>query len=185
MRETRVSIRYAKSLIDLSLEKGILEKTYADMQLVLNVCKSNPDFSLMLRSPIIKTDKKLSILKEIFKGKLTPIAETFIEIIARKKREYYLETIAEEFLNQYKQHKKILTAVITTAVGLDDTLRKKVLEILKNNVQSEVELVENVKKELIGGFVLRIADKQVDASIARKIQELTKSFSENPYIKEY
>lgn len=185
MKGTRVATRYAKSLLRLSLEKGELEKAYADMQLVASTCKQSKDLSVFLKSPIIKTDKKAAVLHEIFGSKVSKITNEFIDIITRKRREMYLEGIANDFVAQYREHKKILTAVITTAVGLDDVLKKKVMEIVKSTGNSEVELVEKIDTNIIGGFVLTIGDKQVDASIARKLKQLTMSFSENPYIKEY
>ncbi len=183
MLETRVSFRYAKSLLDLSLEKGQLEQVREDMQLVLDTIRENPELAAMLRSPVIKTDKKLEVMKAIFGGKIGEISNAFIDIITRKRREMELEGISDSFLTQYKTHKKILTAVITTASGLDKSLREKVLQIVKGSTTSEVELTEKINKELIGGFVLRMGDNQVDASILRQIKNLDKSFSENPYIK--
>ena len=185
MKGTRVASRYAKSLINLAIERGELEKAYADMQLVSNTVKGSKELALFLKNPIIKADKKEAVLVSLFEGKISKITKEFIDIIARKRRELYLGEIAEDFVAQYRTNKKILTAVITTASGLDETLRGKVLEIVKGSARSEVELVEKIDKDLIGGFVLRIGDKQVDTSIARKLKQLTMNFSENPYIKEY
>lgn len=181
---TRVAARYAKSLLDLALEKGILEPVYYDMQFILNTCQSSRDLVAFLQSPIIKTDKKTAVLKEIFESKINAVTLAFINIITVKKREAYIEEIAESFVNQYKRHKNILTAIVISAVGLDDTLRKQVLELVKKNVNAEVELVEKINKDLIGGFVLRIGDQQVDASIHRMVKDLSRSFSENPYVKQ-
>ena len=184
MTETRVSHIYAKSLLDLSLEKGQLEQVREDMQLVLDTIRENHELGVMLKSPVIKTDKKQEVLKAIFGGKIGVISSEFIDVITRKRREAELEGIADAFLSQYKKHKQILTAVITTASGLDKTLREKVLQIVKGSTNSEVELTEKVNKDLIGGFILRVGDQQVDASILRQIKNLDKTFSENPYIKE-
>lgn len=185
MKETRVATRYAKSLLDLALEQGVLEQVYADMLMIHNTCQQSGELSAFLKSPVIKTDKKKSVLTEIFSGKVSSITETFIILMASHKREAYLEPIAAEFIRQYKKHKRILTAVITTASGLDETLRRQVLGLVKKGAESEVELVEKIDKKLIGGFVLRVGDKQVDASIQRKLQDLRRGFSENPYVKEF
>lgn len=184
MADSRVAARYAKSLIDLSLEQGSLEKVYEDMLMIHNTCKGNEELLVFLKSPIIKTEKKRAIVKAIFSGKVTPITEAFIDLMTSRKRESYLDAIASAFLAQYKHHKHIITAVVTTASGLDENLRKQVFELVRKSADSEVELIEKVDKNLIGGFVLRVGDKQVDASISRKLQELRKNFSENPYIKE-
>jgi len=176
-----VANRYAKSLLELAVEKGQLEKAFADMQFVQSVYNSNKDFVTFLNSPIIKTDKKLAVLKAVFGAHLSDISLNFFIILANKRREMYMGDIAKSFIAQYKEHKKITTAVITSATGIDAAARAKILELVKENAKGEVELVEKTDKSLIGGFVLRIGDKQVDASIARKLNELRKSFSENPH----
>ncbi len=185
MQGTRVASRYAKSFIDLTMEQGMLEQAYSDMKTVVALCESNHDFVVFLKSPIIKTDKKQAVLAEIFKGKLNKVTESYLQLITNKKREIYLPQIASEFVNQYKTKKKILTAVVTTANGIDDVTRKKVMEIVKGDSNSEVVLQEKIDKNIIGGFIIRVGDKQVDASIARKINSLKRTFKENPFIKEF
>ena len=66
MQGTRVAARYAKSFIDLTTEQGVLEQAYGDMKIILSVCESNHDFVSFLKSPLINTDKKQAVLKEIF-----------------------------------------------------------------------------------------------------------------------
>ena len=184
MQGTRVASRYAKSFIDLTMEQGVFEEAHKDMQYVSDVCASNNDFVIFLKSPIINTDKKQAVLKEIFRGKLNKVTDAYIQLITAKKREIYLAEIANEFINQYKEKKKILTAVVTTANGIDDIIRKKVMEIVKGVSTSDVVLQEKIDKSIIGGFIIRVGDKQVDASIARKINRLKQTFKENPYLKE-
>lgn len=185
MKSTRSAVRFAKALKELAFEQGVLEKVCDDMKLIRTVCTNNHEFAVFLKSPIIKTDKKKSILSEVFKGKISNLSELFIQLLTAKKRESFLDAIAEEFLKQYKEHKKILSAVVTTAFGLDDEVRKKVLEVIKGGGQSEVELIEQTNDKLIGGFTLQVGDRRVDASIAKQIRKLAMEFSENPYIKEY
>lgn len=185
MKGSRAGVRYAKALKELALEQGVLEKVCEDMKLISSVCQSNRDFAVVLDSPIIKTDKKQAILAEVFKGKICKLTELFIQILAAKRRESYIEAIAIEFVKQFKEHKKILTAVVTTASGLDEELRKKVLELVKGTSNSEIELIEKINEKLIGGFTLQVGDKRVDASLAKQIRKLSMSFNENPYIKEF
>lgn len=184
MTETKVAKRYAKSLLDLaqSQELGI-DAINNDMKLIANVCEANRELSLLLKNPIVHADKKLKILKSIFESKVNKITISFIDIITRKRRENYLEAIVKEFTELYKEYKGIQTAVITTAVGLDDNLRKEVLKLIKSNTKSEIELIENQNKDLIGGFVLRMGDVQYDASVVRSLRKLTREFSVNPYVK--
>lgn len=165
----------------LAVEKGQLEKVYADMKHVQGVCDQSKDFVNFLNSPIINPDKKRAVLKEIFGSSVGEISMDFLTILVRKRREMYIPEIAKSFSAQYKEHKNILTAVITSAAGIDDTVRKKVLELVKQTTKGEVELVEKINRDLIGGFILRIGDKQVDSSVSRKLNELRKTFTENPF----
>lgn len=182
MRQTKVATRYAKSLLGLAAEKGELDKVFADMELVQKACDESHDLVLLLRSPIVKADKKKAVIGGVFKGKLTKISDAFIDIIVRKRREYLLQDIASEFVRQYKEAKNIVIAEVSTAVGLDDKLRKKVLKLVKGD---EIEIVEKVDEDLIGGVIVRIGDQQVDASILRQINDLRKDFAKNPYIRDY
>ena len=183
MIETKVAKRYAKSLIGLSNEKGSLDAVNSDMKLFVSVCEENRDLAHLIANPIINSDKKLSILKQIFGEKINKITMTFFEIVIRKGREKYLIQIAKEFTGQYKVLKGIQTAEITSAVGLDERLRKQIYDLVKGDSKSEVELVEKVDNKLIGGFVLRIGDKQYDASISSSLRKLAQSFSSNQFIR--
>ena len=111
MRQSRITLRYAKALFGLAIEEDILEQCKKDMQLISDTCNKNRKLSLLLKSPIIKTDKKLSILEEIFLNKISPITTSFVDIITTKKREYLLESIANSFVKLYKEHKNIETAI--------------------------------------------------------------------------
>jgi F-type H+-transporting ATPase subunit delta len=179
MQGTRVASRYAKSFIDLTIEQGVFEQAFNDMKYILQVCGMEHELVVFLKSPVIKTDKKLAVLKELFNGKINKVTEAYIQLITNKKREKYLVEIAEEFLNQYKQKKNILTAIITSASGLDDAARKTVISLVKGNGTSEVVLQEHIDKNIIGGVIVRVGDRQVDASVSRKLSKLQRSFMEN------
>lgn len=185
MTGVKLSARYSKSLLLLAIERGELDQVFSDMQLVAKTCNENRDLVLLLRSPIIKTDKKRDVLREIFGDKINKTSLAFIEIITNKRREYFLEKIAEEFTRQYKENNRIATATVTTTVKLDEGLKEKIMALVKNQTRQDVELIERIDEKLIGGFILRIGDTQIDASIHRKLIDLKKSFSENPYVKEF
>lgn len=184
MVDTKVASRYAKSLIGLAQEQNLLEEVKKDMEVILHTCKTSKEFQLLLKSPIIKGDKKLAIIKEAFSGLVSNLTLSFVEILTRKGREIYLEGIASEYIRQYREIKKIVTAKVITAVPLDDTLRNKIANLVKNTA-SAVEIEEKVDPSIIGGLIVTVGDKQIDASIAGKINALRKEFSKNLYVKEY
>ncbi len=174
-----VASRYAKSLIDLAIESKKLEEVKDDMRLINNVCANNHEFVTLLNSPVVKTDKKLAVFKAIFDGKVSKITSAFLDLIATKRRESYIDDIAKSFDQQYKIYKNITTVTVDSAVKLDDTLKKQILALVKKTVTGEIELVEKIDASLIGGFVLTINDSQLDQSVKRKLNDLRKTFSGN------
>src|SRR5688572_27812413 len=112
-----VAERYANSIMLLAREKGKVEDVRNDMQLILDVEKQTREFGLMLKSPVIKQDKKIEVLESIFKGKLSDITMAFVNLITTKHRESILVDIARAFNEQYKRDKNIFTAVVTSAHG--------------------------------------------------------------------
>lgn len=169
-----VANRYAKSLLDLSLEKGQLESVYADMIEIKSTCANSKEFINFLNSPIINSDKKNSVIKAIFNGKINDITSAFLSIVTSKRRESIIPEIATDFIEQYRSHKNILTAVVTSAKGLDETTKQKALDLVKSQLKGEVELVEKIDVSIIGGFILKIGDKQIDKSVARQLSNYKK-----------
>jgi F-type H+-transporting ATPase subunit delta len=163
--------------MDLAAETNKVEAVRADMKAIEQVCKENREFTLFLSSPVIKTDKKLAVIDSLFKGKVQDLTLSFLNLVTSKHRESLIPNIVEAFDEQYKRNKNIFTAVVTSAVGLDDTTRQKVKELVRSQMKGEVELVEKVDPKTIGGFILRIGDKQVDRSVARQLSNLKKELT--------
>jgi F-type H+-transporting ATPase subunit delta len=186
MADSRAVSRYVKSLLGLSVEKSVLEAVHQDMLLFSKVCDENRQFELMLRNPIIKHDKKLEILRGLFTGKVNELTLAIFDIITRKNREPLLPAIARDFHTGYNAYKGIGRAYITTAIPLDAALRAEFERIVQRaSQQKSVELTASVDREMIGGFVLKIGDRQIDASLRNKLRTLKVKFSHNPYIKEF
>lgn len=169
-----VAERYAKSLMELAVQANATDAVRADMKSVHTLFRENKDFALMLNSPLIKTDKKVNVLKAILKGKISDLTLSFMVLMTNKKRETILEHIAVAFDEQYKLNKSIFTAVITSAKGLDNTTKQKVVDLIKSQTKGEVELKEMIDEKLIGGFVLKMGDKQIDKTVARQLSNMKK-----------
>jgi len=184
MKDSRVAIRYAKSLISLAEERQVLEQVKEDMLTIKSVCEENHDLTDMLKSPIVKGDVKNTILNKIFATKVCELSLAFINIVTNKKREAILGVIAENFISLYNESKNIVTASVTTAIAMSDDIRTQALAQLKLVVgDAQVQMEERVDENLIGGFVLRVGDLEFNASVANKLQQLKREFVSNPHIK--
>ena len=182
MSEIRVASRYAKSLIELAQERGELEKVYQDMLLFTKTLDNTRELELALRNPIIKHDKKRSILHAIFDGKVQDMTLGIFDIITRKNREAILGDMAREFVKQYNVIKGVNKVVVTSAVPLTDETRARVEAIVLKETGGSVQIVEKVDPSLIGGIILKVGDRQLDESLRTSLRKLKSKFNENPYI---
>jgi len=183
MPNPRLASRYAKSLLDLAIETGQLETVYKDMLWLQAVCKSNRDFVTLLKSPVIAGDKKIKILDAVSSNHLSKLTTAFNALLIKKSRESNLPEIATAFISQYKDNKNIHTIKITTASPMSDAVRNDiVMQVKKTAGIDNIELEEKVDKDIIGGFVLQVGDKLVDASIAHSLNTVAKEFDNNDFI---
>jgi F-type H+-transporting ATPase subunit delta len=167
-----VASRYAKSLIELAEEKKVVEEVYKDMLLFKQISAENRGLMLALKSPVVRHEKKLGILKALFKERVHPVSYTIFNIITKKNRESILDSIAEEFVTLYNSYKGIQKAMITTSTPLTPALRAQFNKIVADATGKTVELEEKVSEKLIGGYVLRVGDRQIDASLKSRLNEL-------------
>ena len=147
MSELIVAHRYAKSLLDFAIEKNVVDAVYTDMVGFKETCEGSKDLVLALKSPIIKHYTKLAILNKLFKSIFNPVTYSIFVIITNKNRESILPAIAKQFINLYTK-------------------------IVKDYTGKEVQLTEHIDESLIGGFILRVGDQQIDDSIRRKLNDL-------------
>lgn len=153
-----------------------------DMDLLAKTMEQNRDLRLLLRNPIVKHDKKLAILRAIFGGKVSEVTEKFFAIITQHNRESALEWVATEFQSQYEYLRGIQVAQVTTAQPLTPALREEVTQLIRRQTGLQsITLTEKIDESLIGGFVLRIGDQQIDDSVRNRLRKLRGEFTKNPY----
>lgn len=181
-----LSSRYAKALLDLAVEKEQLEEVNADVRFFNSVCKSVHEFILLLKNPIIHSDKKQKIMELIFKDKFNSITFAFFNLVISKRREAFLSEIASSFIAQYNKIKNITEVTLTTATEADEAVIEKVKQLILQKAKIEnIALKTKVDAGIIGGFILNYEDKMYDASIHRQLEILDDNFLENIYIRKY
>jgi F-type H+-transporting ATPase subunit delta len=172
MSEIRVASRYARSLFDLALEKNMLDRIEEDANAFIQTCEHSRAFDNMMKSPIITPEKKLAVIHKIFKESFTDMTQSFIRIVTRKGREMILNRVFQQFIEMVKVHKNIITATVTTAVPIDEKLKKEISQMLHERTNSTVDLKTKVNSDILGGFVLKYEDKLVDASVVSQLKVL-------------
>lgn len=186
MSSYRLSARYAKSLLDLAIEKNQLTEVFNDVSYFNEVLKNVRELLLLLRNPVIHTDKKQKIVDQIFGSRFNTITKEFFKLVISKRREEFLPEFATEFIAQYNKHKNITVVKVTTAVPVDNYSLTHIRELLKTDSSlTNIEFQTKVDENIIGGYVLQYGDKLYDASIARALEVLDNNFLDNSYIKKY
>ena len=179
MSEIKVAGRYAKSLIDLAVENNALESAYNDMVLFVKVVDETPELEAILNNPIVPLDKKTGILNGIFAEKVSKLTISFFKIVVSKGHSAILFATAKQFVQQYNLMKGIVTADVTTATALSAEAKEQIVAIVKRELGANQVIVnEKINEKLIGGFILKVGDKQFDASIASSLSKLKKEFAQ-------
>ncbi len=183
MSNPRLSHRYAKSLIDMAIELNQLNAVHDDIMLLQSVCEKSREFVVMLTSPIIPADKKYKIIQAITHEKVSKITQTFIKLLASKNREANLPEINRSFIEQFNKIKGIHKVKLTTALPISDEIKNSFIKKIEASSSiNNIELETITDEKIIGGFVLEMDGKLIDASILRDLNDVKKQFDNNDYI---
>jgi len=181
MNYPRVASRYSKALLELAVEKNELDRVSADVAALKSAVSGSRDLELLLASPVVKTDKKQAILKEVFKGAFSPVFEGFVSLVAKNGREPILTSICDKFEKDVLEYKGIVEAEVTTAVALADADKAKLVASLKTQLGKEVILKEHVDASAIGGMKLFVGGYQIDNTVSGKLRALRNQLIDKSY----
>ena len=177
MKSTKSASRYAKALLELAIEQQKVDAIESNMTRILTAAKETNEFQVFLDSPIINLDKKVAVLNSLF-GEFEPLTLSFLALITKNGRERLITEIAQSYISQLKEFKGIVPISITSARKLDEATKSTILAKINATVTGTLEITELVDESLIGGFIVTMGDKQIDASVASQLarmkQELTK-----------
>lgn len=174
MNESRISVRYSRALFKSALDSKILDIVDTDMHMVQEICRIG-EIREILANPVIVPSKKMEILHSLFEKNVHKITMAMIDLVVRNGRETYLPAIARVFIHETLKHKGITESVLTTAVKVEPAVRKQVTDLIEKAFKTKAILSENIDETIIGGFILRVDDSYIDASIRNKLRKIRKN----------
>ena len=179
MSVERIANRYAHTLIDAAKEQQKVEEVYSDALTVQDAMQNSRELVLLLESPIINGSKKFNALSEIFKDHIGELFTSFLQVICKKGREPYMESIINALKEEYKLFKGITEVEVTTAAEVDSETLERIKEKVRSlpNVRKEIKVEHKVDPEIIGGLVIRYEDKVYDASVAHELENLRRQLA--------
>jgi len=178
MSESKIAKRYATPLLELAVKKKSADRVKSDMEQFLAVCQGNIALLNMLNSPIIPHLKKGEILLKIFQGSVSEISSALLRLVVVKNREKLLPQIAREYINAFNESQGVQSAHVTTAVALTPALRTSVEELVKKISGKKPLLTTQVKKNIVGGYILTMDDSQIDQSVMGALNKLKLIFDQ-------
>jgi len=182
MKQSRLANRYAKALFELSLEQKKLDQVGKDMALISQTIQENKELDLLLKSPVVKLEKKEKVLNALFQENTDPISLRFMLLVAKKSREEYLAYFADEFTNIYKDYQGLIDAWVTSAKDIEAEVKSHLLDLLKKFTGKTIILHENINSDLLGGFIVKVGDYQYDASTKTLVRKLKEEFASNLFV---
>jgi F-type H+-transporting ATPase subunit delta len=178
MAGERAAIRYSKAVLSLASDQKSAEAVNNDMKLIAKTIEESKELSQMLNNPVIRSSAKKAVLLEVFKGS-NAMTSNLIDTLISNKRLALLSDVASNYTRLFDELNGTQIAKVTTAVPLTDELRVKVLAKVKELTGKDVEVVNTIDENILGGFILRVGDVQYNASIANKLNKLKREFTLN------
>ena len=176
MASTRAASRYAKAILDMATSKSAANEVSQDMTLIATTIKGNLELSTFIQNPTIKVEVKESALLEVF-ASVNNVTKGLFHLLLENKRFEILESIAVEYNKLFDEANGVEVAKVTTAIAITPELEAKVLAKIKEFSNKKVTIENIVDASIIGGFILRIGDKQYNASVASRLQVLKRELS--------
>ena len=173
---SRAAIRYAKAILDIAVLSNNSNKVNEDMMTIVEAISASKDLSEFLSSPIITSEIKRNALTEIFESVQSETKSLF-RLLQENKRFEILAPIAAQYNSLFDEMNGVEVANVTTAFPITPELEAKVLAKIATFSDKKITIINIVDAAIIGGFVLRIGDKQYNASVANRLQELKREFS--------
>ncbi|MDR2236992.1 MAG: ATP synthase F1 subunit delta [Chryseobacterium sp.] len=179
MLTSKVAKRYAQGLLDFTNESGQTAAVFSEMKEVVKIMAESKDLNKFFLTPYIDAKKKIEVADQIFKG-LSVSSQNLIRLVIKHGRESQLKNIAQEFINKVEDINGVQRVTLTTATqiskeNIDQIMRSS--NLVKEGSNFDLNL--QVKPEILGGYILRVGDQQVDASVKTKLNQVKKDFQLN------
>jgi len=179
MLTSKVAKRYAQGLLDFTKESGQTDAVFAEMKDVVKLMSESKDLNKFFLTPYIDANKKTEVANEIFKS-FSPVSQNLIRLIIKNGRESQLKNVAQQFINKVEDINGIQRITLTTATQLSN---ENIEQILKStnlvNASANFDIKVNVNPAILGGYILRVGDQQIDASVKLKLKKIKKDFQLN------
>jgi len=174
--DQRIALRYAQALMDVGKEKNTVAVFAADMKVVLDALHDVHELKAMLHTPVIRPDIKRKVIHEVFQPHVSKDAMLFMDLLLKKGRGDVLALTAEEFLRLLDIDTNTVSAHVTSARTLDESVKQRIIAKLEKISAKKVRASYTIDPALRGGFVVKVGDTLIDASLQHQLENLREEF---------
>ena len=168
---SRAAIRYAKAILDIANSNGKAASVNDDMKSIVGAVAESEELKEFLSNPTVKGDVKVAALSEVF-ASVQQETKSLFRLLLETKRFEILPAVASQYNHLFDELSGVQVAKVTTAFPITSELEAKVLAKIKEFSNKSITIENIVDESIIGGFILRIGDKQFNASVASGLQTL-------------
>lgn len=179
--------RYAKALLELAIQKNVVDKVLYDLLLVKKTIEGNKELNILIQEPFVTKVRKISILKKLFGERVDAITIDFLSLLIEKNRDTIITNVYDEYYELYLEYKKIAVVTVTTAVAIDEKTTSRIVDIIRHKIvnKDSIDTKNVIDSSIIGGFIVSYKDYEYDASIKHTLKRLGSVFEDNLFVKGY
>jgi len=168
-----ITTPYAEAFLQVAEEAKEVDKVVEQSKSILKLWNESPDFRNAMASPVLEIDSKKKALEKIFADDLSKSFISFLKLLADRQRIAFLNSVLERLLELYREQRNIALATVTSASPLDEDQQAEILKQVQNVAQTDnLELNLKVDPDLIGGFIVNVGSKVIDASLSGQVRRL-------------
>ncbi|HOP77826.1 MAG: ATP synthase F1 subunit delta [Thermogutta sp.] len=171
----RIAAVYAEAFLNVTEKSGETESAIAELDAIVDeVLKPHPRFAEILGSNIISHEEKVGIIDRVFKGRVSQLVLNFLKVLSRRGRLDIFLPIVHAIHEEFDRRRGIVPVRVVTAAPLDEKLSEQLATRLRGLIQGEPRVSYRVDPRVIGGIVIEIGDKVIDASVSAQLERLKK-----------
>jgi len=168
-----ITTPYAEAFLQVAESRNEVDEVINQAKSILQLWNDSPEFSDAMSSPVLEVNQKKSALEKLFAKEVSPSFLNLLKLLADRQRIGLLNSVLERLLEIYREQKNIALATITSASALSEDQQSELLKKVQSIAGTDnLEIDLKVDSELIGGFVVNVGSKVIDASIAGQVRRL-------------
>ncbi len=179
MNDSRIAARYARALFLLAQDRNLTDKVREDLLHLAVLRDKSPEFRLLLESPVLLVSEKIRFFRTALKGSVEELSLEFLCLLVDHRREFFLPSVIRMFMEQFKSSRGILEAKVISAIPMEAELVSDLKKRLTEYSRANIEMTQETREELIGGFILRLEDQQLDASVLSQLRKIRQELRES------